>query len=287
MPSSHFSKIAVLQSLPPDDKQTGKLLCEDIEMMNICHQHDIKISFHNVQTRPEFLACLSKLQQEAVLGMWPLLHIECHGADDTTGIILADKSFLSWQELKPFLTSINVATQCNLMVILASCYGGYLASIILPTDRAPCWALIGPTDNVYPDELLLNLSGFYTELLSTLDGDNSLKALLSDPLKSGGYIFTTASGFFKLAYEKYLNQNCTPSQYDKRAKTLSRQGKKENWPIRPSKGALKRKFKNTAEQSFEKYFKQFFMIDLYPENKERFALSKAEVKKFKEALNLR
>lgn len=286
MPSSHFSKIVVLQSLPPGEMQTGKRLCEDVEMLNLFHERGLNISFNDAPTKLKFLACLRKLQQEASLGTWPLLHIECHGANDKTGIVLADDSFLGWLELKPYLTAINVATQCNLMIVLGSCYGGYLGQIILPTDRAPCWGLIGPTDEVFPNELISSFSGFYAELLSSLDGDNSLKALLSAPLKTGGYYFTTAGGFFKLAYAKYLLHYCTPPELDKRARAMSRQLKKAGTPIRPSKGALKRLLSRTEGPSYEKHFQQFFMIDLYPENRGRFSLSLAEVKEFQKALTL-
>ena len=204
MPSSHFSKIVVLQSLPLGEMPTGKRLFEDIETRNVFFQRGLKISFNDVLNKPQFLVCLEQLREEAARGTWPLLHIECHGANDKTGIVLADSSFLSWVELKPYLTAINVETRCNLIIVLGSCYGGHLGEIIYLTDRVPCWALIGPTHEVFPNELISNFSDFYTELLRSLDGNNSLKALQSTPLKTGGYFFTTAIGFFQLAYANYL-----------------------------------------------------------------------------------
>lgn len=278
MPSSHFSKIAVLQSLPPGEIQTGKRLCEDVEILNLFHERGLNISFHDVVTKPQFFACLAALQLEATQGKWPLLHIECHGANDKTGIILADSSFLGWEELKPYLTSLNMATQCNLMIVLATCYGGYLAQIMLPTDRAPCWGMIGPTDKVFPHELLSSYVSFYTELLASLDGDNSLNALMHSPLKTGGYYFTTAGGFFKRAYANYFLNYCTPSELEKRAKGMSRKLKNAPSTVRASKGALKRLLKKTEQQSFDKFSQQFFMIDLFPENKERFPISLEDVK---------
>lgn len=287
MASSHFSKIAVLQSLPVGELQTGKRLCEDVETLNLFHQRDLDISFHDAPTKSQFLACLTQLQQEAVKGKWPLLHIECHGSEDKTGIVLADRTFLSWSELKPYFTAINVATQCNLLIVLGACYGGYLGEIILPTDRAPCWGMIGPTDEIYPNELLSGFSSFYTELLTTIDGDSSLKFLMSAPLQNGGYYFATALGFFKLAYSKYLVDYCTPSQIDKRAKAMSRQLKRVRSPTQLSKGALKRLLRNTEGPSFEKHLQRFFMFDLYPQNRARFPLSLAQVKKFQKTLILR
>lgn len=277
MPTLHFSKIAVLQSLSQDEMQTGKHLCEDIETLNLFHQRKLNISFYDVSTKPQFLACLGALQEEATQGTWPLLHIECHGADDKSGIILADRSFLGWAELKPYLTSLNVATHCNLLIVLAACYGGHLAQIILPTDRAPCWGMISPTDEVLPHELLSNFGSFYGEFFASLDGDNSIKALMKLPLQTGGYYFTTSVDFFKLAFAKYLRNHCTHMELDKRAKAMSRKLKKEHSTVL-GKGALKRMLKKTEQPSYDKYFQKFFMIDLFPENKERFSFSLAEVK---------
>jgi hypothetical protein len=150
MPSSPIPKIAVLQSLPPGEMQTGRRFCEDVETTNMFHDRGLEIQFLDVLTKPAFLAALRQFQREAEGGTYPFLHIECHGSYDQAGIILADDSFLPWAQLKPYFTTFNVATRCNLLVVLAACYGGYHGEIILPTERAPCWALVGPIGMVLP-----------------------------------------------------------------------------------------------------------------------------------------
>ena len=279
-----FSKIAIVQSLRVGEMQTGTRLREDLDAVNAFHQRGIAVSFHDVSGKSQLLACLTQLQQEAVHGVWPLLHIECHGADDTTGIVLADGSFAGWAELKPYLTTINVATQCNLLIVLGACYGGYLGRIILPTDRAPCWGMIGPTERAFPDELLSGYVTFYTELLASLDGDRSLQSLMSSPMKTGRQYFTTARQIFKLAYAKYLRNFCTPPELDKRAKNISRRAKKMNLAFRPGKGAVRRRLKREEGAYYEKCFREFFMIDLYPQNIDRFSLPFAEMKSFEKSL---
>jgi hypothetical protein len=145
MPSSPIPKIAVLQSLPPGEMQTGRRFCEDVETTNMFHDRGLAIQFLDVLTKPAFLAALSQFRKEAEAGTYPLLHIECQGSTDQAGIILADDSFVPWAELKPYFTAINVAARCNLLTALAACYGGSPGEIILPTETVPCWALIGPT----------------------------------------------------------------------------------------------------------------------------------------------
>lgn len=275
---SHFSKIYVVESLQPGDQRTGKLLWEDIDTVNGFHQRGLETELVHAKTKAEFLASLGRIQSEASQGECPILHIECHGSKDKTGLILGDSSFLSWAELKPFLTAINVATKCNLLIVMASCYGGYLGQIVLPTDRAPCWGFIGPTDTVYPDELLSTFNAFYGKLLASLDGDESLAALSARKLRFGGYYFTTAVNFFKRAYTGYLKEYCSESALEERAKSMSRKLRKMGSQHRPGKGAMKRLLKRTEAPSFEKYHRQFFMIDLFPENASRFALSLQDMK---------
>lgn len=278
---THFSKIYVLESLPTGDRRTGKLILEDIDAVNVFHQRKLLTELLHAMTRSEFLANLAHVQSEASQGEYPILHIECHGSQDKTGIILGDGSFLSWSELKPFLTSINVATKCNLLVVLGACYGGHLGQIILPTEPAPCWGIIGPTETIYPDELLSSFNAFYSELLGRLDGDKSLAALFSNELCFGGYHFITAFNLFKEVYAKF----CTDAALDER---VSRQLRKTGSDNLPGKSALKRRkrrLKKMEAPLLEKYYQRFFMIDLFPENASRFSLSLEDISALKGTLN--
>lgn len=287
MPSSHISKIAVLQSLPRGELQTGKRLKEDVETLNVFHDRGLDVSFADVPGKQDFLSVLSTLQGEAVRGTYPLLHIECHGSDDQTGIVLADGSFLGWKELKPFLTAINVATRCNLLIVMACCNGGHLAQILLPTERAPCWALIGPTTTVYTDEILSNLNSFYTTFLGSLDGDQSLESLTGGKLREGRFAFMPAGGFFRIAYAKYLANYCTSEELLKRGEEMHRELVSMGSKVLPSAKELADVLKSTETSSYEKYFREFFMIDLYPENLERFPIPYEDIKALQKSLTER
>ena len=284
MPSSHISKIAVLQSLPPGQLQTGKRLSEDIETLNVFHSRGLDVSFYDVPTRQEFLSALSTFQEEAIRGVYPLLHIECHGSSDRTGIVLADGSFLGWKELKPCLTAINIATRCNLLIVMACCNGGYLGQLLLPTERAPCWALIGPTTTVCADEILSNLSSFYMTLLGTLDGDQSLESLTGPKLRDGRFAFMPAGGFFRAAYAEYLANFCTPEELLKRGMEMHRKLIATSSAVRPSPQELANLLQSTEASSYEEHFREFFMIDLYPENAGRFPIPYEDIKALQKTL---
>ena len=206
------------------------------------------------------------------------MHIECHGSGDTKGLVLADGSYIAWTELKSVLTAINVATRCNLLVVLGTCYGGHLAQIIQIVDRAPCWALIGPTSTVAPRELMFGYGAFYLEFLSSLSGDRAVNTVTSWQLADGRYYFFPAGGFFRLAYAKYLRDHCTDQALTARATGMQQKLSERGMRSPPGIGRLRRKLKKVEQPAFEKYLRQFFMMDLYPENETRFAMTLNELK---------
>ncbi len=277
MPSILFSKLVILESL--EQGKTGRKLFEDIRPISIQTDRNIDVIYSEVGTKQEFLAQLIIVKQEAEKGHWPILHIECHGLDDTTGISLANGECISWVELKPYLTAINIVTQCNLLVVMAACYGGHMVQIIQPIERAPCLAMLSPTKEIYPDEILTPFTSFYTELFNSLNFDSALKALRSHRITDGEYFFQTAPGFFKSAYVGYIKGTA-----DKKALKIKRRAKNIYMDLKRSGvtppegiGVIKKMLKQTQPDYFKSFCEQFFMIDLYPMNQSRFNITYSDV----------
>lgn len=278
MKSSHFNKIVVVQSLKDGELRTGSRLHEDLEMLNIAHGHKLDINIQDIDRKINFMQLLTDLTNGTKLnGLCPVLHIETHGSVDTTGLVLSSGDFISWTELKDPLINLNIATKNNLLVVLAVCNGAYLTEIIKLTDRAPCWGLIGPAKTIQAGVVLASFSAFYAELLKTGDGGQALR-LLNEAVPEGqaGYYFTTAEIFFKRVFEKYLTVSCSKKALDGRARNMRKELKRLGSAIIPSMGQLKRKLAK-ANEPFEKYKKLFFMIDLYPENGNRFTIEYSDV----------
>ena len=285
MVSSHFSRIVVIESLNQGQHHTGTRLREHIAENNIFHQRGLGVELVQADTVERFWACLAQVLQDAKdKAEYPVLHIECHGSTDTTGLVLADNSFIGWHQIKPVLTAINVATRCNLFVALAACYGAYLSQIILPTDRAPLWGMMGPTESAKPTDLLGSFFAFYSTLLASLDGDKALAALVSANARVANYYFVSAEGFFRKAYANYLANYSTEKGYWNRAKRLRTRLRDMGLRKRPSLSELQQQLKSTELPSFNKYHRQFFMIDLFPENSERFSVRFDDV--FRQARSL-
>src|SRR5207253_2783325 len=95
----------------------------------------------------------------------PILHIETHGNPD--GIELTSGEFLRWAEFRQEFIAINVASNINLLIVLAACNGAHLLEIIQPTDRAPVRAIIGPNRVLYPAEVKKGTLALYRTLFKT------------------------------------------------------------------------------------------------------------------------
>ena len=91
------------------------------------------------------------------------------------------------------------------------------------------------------------------------------------------YCFTTATTFFINVYKNYFKKHCTKKSIDQRVRDMRKKLKKSDIPKMPSIGGLRRKLKSTQKDYFEKYRMEYFMIDLFPENENRFMVSYQDV----------
>ncbi len=213
MTSFNVSKIIVLESLRSTDKRTGEDLSKDLETLVIHKNSKIVIKYHWINTKLEFIDKLKQIEIDAKSGARPILHIECHGSSD--GIELADNNFIAWNDIKSYFIKINEATNLNLFIVLAACYGGNIAKTIQTMDRAPCFATLGPTDSICPYEISKTLSIFYDRLISLHDGDAALESIFSEPLENGEYYFQRAEDLFKDVFSRLIKKQFEPNEMAK------------------------------------------------------------------------
>ncbi len=268
-----FSKVTIIQSLQEGDSPTGRDLYEEIDNANSFYTRGLTIEFLNISEKSQLFSLLSRLETEAKKGLYPLIHIETHGSEDKTGLILSSGDYVSWKELKEPLTKINIASELNLLIILAACYGGYLASIIDPTDRAPCWGLIGPDDSVGSDFILKSFSEFYRTLLEKND-DGSI-AIMKLIEKTAGtkvkYGIIRATDFFVRTYKRYYEEACSDAAIQKRASDLhAKQKTMINGYRYKTIDQITQELKEMQPHFFEQNKTHFFMYDIFPKNITRF-----------------
>ena len=159
-----FTKIVVVQSLEPHETQTGKLIYDFLTSELELNGYLTQVEFKTCWSAKEFSEILTTLEHEAKGGEVPLLHVETHGTKEL-GLEFENSSDLSWDDLAKHLRALNVATRFNLLALFSACWGGYFLGKMSAIHQAPCYAMVGPSDKLWPDEIYAGFTAFYRVFL--------------------------------------------------------------------------------------------------------------------------
>lgn len=270
-----FNKVWVIESLHDDDRETGKSLYNNVLLPISLREKKWTTEIACPRDRDGFFKALSDIETEANTGTYPIIHLECHGSKK--GLELSNYDFITWPELRDALIRINIASQLNTIIIVAACNGIYLINASTQLDRAPFWAVIGPIDEISDLALKRDFSAFYETFFQNFSGDDAINALNKGVSFSERiYHFRSAPAIFKQAYVKYHKTNCIGKGKKIRLEALVTEAMKV--PDISSKGVTWARKHIKAELSkdlkhFIKFKNQFFMIDMFPNNEQRFSLS--------------
>lgn len=206
--------------------------------------------------------------------MVPVLHLEAHGAD--LGLVgpggIEGEEVLAWGELIDPLQRLNLATRCNLILFVAACIGFSGVQALTRGPRAPAVALVGPSAAVLPSKLLFGTKEFYRRWQ---DESPRLHEVAVSASRESGTVDFVVEPFVALAYEAFVEElivsmrpNATSFRVDRvRQIMLSvNEGSAVNMESRLAQ--LPRMLPNLWQQIWDR----MFMIDLFPENRERFGL---------------
>lgn len=258
-------KIIILQALGEGDLKTGTKLEEDIDSFICALEIKTKVELKNLSSKKEFIIELNdikyNIEKESEI---PLLHIEAHGSSDKKGIVFPNGDFMSWEDLKPILTEINVKTRFNLFVVFAMCNGANFLDTVKIGERCPFECMIGPIKNIEQRPLLSTFSRFYQNIFRGNDLVEAVKDinLMQDNRKTP-YLLITADLLFSQVMEKIELD-------DTYAKELYRKAKRDNIVPRQSVGSIKRMIKREWPTMIDTIRSEYYMLDIFPENKSRF-----------------
>jgi hypothetical protein len=120
--------IVVFESLSNGERKTGKCLYDDCIKRHIdLFQKKMTHEFHDVSTKKEFDKHIKDYQINAENYKDGLLfHLEMHGDSNLNGLVLADGSSITWKELVDLFIPINIKTNNNLFLTMATCYGRHI-----------------------------------------------------------------------------------------------------------------------------------------------------------------
>lgn len=271
-----FNRIVIVQSLEPNEVQTGKILAQFISAQISLNAFNIPVDVIDCENAAEFQALIQQLTQEARYDSTPLLHVECHG-NIVDGLEFANGSTLTWHETAELLLPLNLATKFNLLSVFSACFGAHFISQMGAMTPAPCWCVVAPTETVDPGEIMAGFRVFYTKLFGRSDMGSAVKAISKCQLSHGRWLWKPAELWFDQLVTSYVEAYCTANAIRIRTKELYREIKRRG--DHKSIGALRRSLRDKNRKNLlHDYFDTYFMTLALPENKDRFASTRRRIK---------
>ena len=273
MDDGQFNCITILDAIPEGHMNTARRLRENlIDLSNII-DGELQVRYIRVNTLSDLRDGIQNLIDETQTnGLKPWLHLEGHGFDDESGFKTANGTYCSWENLKNIITPINVFSGFNLILILATCFGGSFASAIRTDDRAPVLFLVGPLSEVETGHVDDGFIAFYRAFFVSSSLKDAIHALnaASPGVK---YYRTSAEQFFYDVWAHYKRKMCTKKEIAKRARRIFRNEKAKKMFRVPSVGQIKRMFQNMEKLLFNRYRDAYFMYDVDKTYRTRFTVT--------------
>lgn len=269
-----FNKVYIIESLPEDELKTGTQLYESTLSESWC----LESQLFAVGNKDEWDQALDEIRIDcSTNGRIPIIHLEIHGDAACYGLVLTDNTTILWKDLSWEFHKINDLTQCNLFVTLAVCHGAWLASAFSIINEMPFCGLLGSFDTIIVKDLEERFRKFYEDLSSNNDLDNALLELQQAGDKKADYRFIPADALFCMSYDQYVKEQCQGEKYNSRARKAIKQeysGKDRNHLARLI-AAFKSVERRSRSKYFEQYRKEYFMLEKYPDNENKFDIPKS------------
>ena len=131
-----------LGSLEEHEQGTTRRVIEDLEPY--LSSIELPFVFVEPKTKAELLAGLASIAKRATEGLRPIIHIDTHGSERDGIYITASKELVSWQVLVDEFRKINAATENNLCVVSAACFGLNMIQPITITRQTPFFLIVAP-----------------------------------------------------------------------------------------------------------------------------------------------
>ena len=168
-PTLTFNRVVIIQWLADGEQKTG----EFIEGVLTSTHSDIPIKLVDVKSKQEVIDAIATAKTEIPeLGV-PLIHIEAHGAsfDGVRAAGLSDRlettkeNILLWKELMQALADLNIATELNLVVVIAACVSLDMVYTVRSKEPLAFMLFYGYNTKISPTSLENTAIDFYRALL--------------------------------------------------------------------------------------------------------------------------
>lgn len=270
------TNVWIIEWLPSTDQRSGRDLHEWI------HKRRPKWSHYSECSNKQEV--ISAIEQATMVAQRnnriPILHIEAHGDQEGLGCQNANGQIelLSWDELTEPLQALNLATRCNLVFVVAACIGFAGIQALVRGPRAPAIAIVGPGDEIEVGRLFAGTKEFYRRWM---DKDPNLTDIVNSASRETGSVSFDWEPFAVLAFdalaEHLIISMREDQQHMQKCRIRQLMHNNTNWSAQEIENKLSLISPTFRKPLIQKIWDDMFMIDLYPENKQRFSVNWSNV----------
>jgi hypothetical protein len=194
-----ISHIIVIESLV-NERLTGSELYNDIIRRNIeFKKSGISHKFYETHSKESFINILNYYHANApYMGGGILLHLEMHGDQDLSGLVLSDGTLLTWKELVDLFRPINVNSCNKLYLSLATCNGRFLYKGVHPHDKSPYSCYISASETVNLHQIVDQFSILFEQLI---DNGNLITSYLLMEKQGTKFYYKDSKETFEEAFQ--------------------------------------------------------------------------------------
>lgn len=158
--------------MPYDELQTARTLEENIYDFFVSRAEQFPYRRLKISNLSDFRTAFEGLAHLCQYGTQPLIHIEAHG-DKINGLQIGE-DFLAWSELINLVTPLNVLTENNCGLVLASCFGAEITKSLPINKPCPFNFIIAPRAEEKAGKIRDKMTEFYKELMSSSNFNSAL-----------------------------------------------------------------------------------------------------------------
>ena len=271
MASIRTTNAWIVEWLNPQDQKTAGLLHDWLQ-----DRRPGWSAYVPCKSKTDVLAAIERATVRAQQSrITPLLHLEAHG--DEIGLGGPDGSggseLLTWEELADPLQRLNLATQCNLVVLVAACTGFAGVAAFFRGPRAPAVALVGPSERIVEGNLLRGTKEFYRRWADQYPKLMDIVASASGEAGSGKF---DMEPFAVLAFEAMAEALIVSLRTEERRRRAEvcrqRMRALREFPDSEIERRLSVLPAIPSSADLQAEWDRLFMIDLWPENREKFGV---------------
>jgi hypothetical protein len=265
-----FSKLIIISSLEPKDDYVGSALADFVRTLLSDLSLEIVVETHTCSYAAEFPVLLDAIAQEAqASGERIFLHVDMHGSK-ADGLVFANGSELAWSAVADRLLHLNKATKFNLFALFSACFGAYFTAQLNILGGSPCYALLAPSEQVDPGEIMGSCMRFYRQLFATLDLGTACTGISNEKLSTGLWFYMAAETWYEKMLVSFVATHCTEPEIERLTRSAYQAAKDVG--ARKGKDAMRRLVVERLSHFINGgAFDTFFMTEAIPSNVDRFS----------------